>query len=242
MKINEAKLIDTTCSPIVKSPCKQHIHAAPDAWDSPSNTQNNTLLFLHRTQHQWVCSVSSAPKHELISIIMPENNILSKNKMLIELLSWVLYPPPFPPTHHFSPLCFSSFLWSFLPGYLLHLDYKLFEARDSILRGLKNIFGNLGHSIKELFINKGLLQDESDLSVMTLTSMQHIPCTVVKLTILGRGKGVVQSSGFSVLSPYTRSFHCRNCVFKLKTDGKNSTSVSRRVPVVKFKCYVYFTH
>lgn len=242
MKINEAKLIDTTCSPIVKSPCKQHIHATPDAWDSSSNTQNNTLLFLHKTQHLWVCSVSSAPNHYLISIIMAVNNTLSKNKQLIDLFSWDLCPPPFPPTHHFSPLCFSSILWSFLPGYLLPLDYKLFEARASILRGLKNIFANLGHSIKELFINKALLQDESDLSVMTLTSMQHVPCTVVKLAILGRGQGVMQSLGFNVLSPYTCSFHCRNCVLKLKTDGKNSTSVSRRVPVVKFKCYVYFTH
>lgn len=242
MKINEAKLIDTTCSLIVKSPCKQHIHATPDAWDSSSNTQNNTLLFLHKTQHLWVCSVSSAPNHYLISIIMEVNNTLSKNKQLIDLFSWDLCPPPFPPTHHFSPLCFSSILWSFLPGYLLPLDYKLFEARASILRGLKNIFANLGHSIKELFINKALLQDESDLSVMTLTSMQHVPCTVVKLAILGRGQGVMQSLGFNVLSPYTCSFHCRNCVLKLKTDGKNSASVSRRVPVVKFKCYVYFTH
>lgn len=220
MKINEAKLIDATCSPIVKSPCKQNIRASSDAKDSPSNTQNNTLLFLHKTQHQWVCSVSSAPKHDLISIRMPVNNILSKTKKPIDPVSWDLCLPPCPPAHHFSPLCFCSILWSFLPGYLLHLDYKLFEARASILRGLKNIFANLGHSIKELFINKALLQDESDLSVVTLTSMQHIPCTMVKLTILGRGKGVMQSLGFSVLSPYTCSFHCRNRVFKSKTDGK----------------------
>lgn len=143
--------------------------------------------------------------------LMAVNNTPSKNKQLIDPLSWDLCPPPFPPTHHSSPLCFSSILWSFLPGYLLHLDYKLFEARASILRGLKNIFANLGHSIKELFINKALLQDESDLSVTTLTSMQHIPCTVVKLTILGRGQGIRQSLGFNVLGPYTCSFHCRNC-------------------------------
>lgn len=150
---------------------------------------------------------------------MAVNNILSKNKKLIDLVSWDLFPPPFPPAHHFSSLCFSSSLCSFLPGYLLHLDYKLFEARASILRGLKNIFAILGHSIKELFINKALLQDESDLSVMTLTSMQHTPCIVVKLTILGRSQSVMQSLGFSVLSLYTCSFHCRNCIFKLKTDG-----------------------
>lgn len=64
------------------------------------------------------------------------------------------FMPTSPPPPPFSPLCFSSLLWSFLPGYLFNLDYKLFEARASILRGLKSIIANLGHSIKELFINK----------------------------------------------------------------------------------------
>lgn len=143
--------------------------------------------------------MSSASKHYLISIITTVNNILSKNKKPTQeyrnrtLLSWDLCPPPFPSTHRFSLVHFSSLLWSFLPGYLFNLGYKLFEARASILRGLKSITANLRHSIKELFINKALLQDESDLSVMTLTSRQGIPCMVVQITVLGRAQGVMQS-------------------------------------------------
>lgn len=37
--------MDTSCSSIVKSPCKQHIHAPPNVQDSLSSlgTQKNTL-------------------------------------------------------------------------------------------------------------------------------------------------------------------------------------------------------
>lgn len=90
-------------------------------------------------------------------------------------------PTSLSPTQYYSLLRFSSLLWSFLPGYLFNLDHKLCEEKASILRGLKSIIANLGHSIKELFINKALLQDGSNLSVMTLTSMQHIPCMVLQL-------------------------------------------------------------
>lgn len=107
-------------------------------------------------------------------------------------ISWDLCPPPFPATHCFSPFHFSS-LWSFHPGYLFNLDYRLFEGRASILRGLKSIIANWGHSIKELFINKALLKDESDLSVVMLTSIQHTPWTVVQLPVLGRAQYVRHS-------------------------------------------------
>lgn len=142
--------------------------------------------------------MSSAPKHYLISIIMIANTILSKNEKPTQEYKnrtrspeiYAHLPSPLPIA---SLLLRFSLLWSFLPGYLFNLDYKLFEAGASILRGLKSIIANLGHSIKELFINKALLQDESDLSVMTLTSIQHVPCTVVQLTVLGRAQGVMQS-------------------------------------------------
>lgn len=105
--------------------------------------------------------MSSAPKYYLISITTTVNNILSTNKKPTQeyknrTCSPEIYAHLLPPPPHFSPLCFSSLLWSFLPGYLFNLDYKLFEARASILRGLKSIIANLGHSIKELFINKAL--------------------------------------------------------------------------------------
>lgn len=144
--------------------------------------------------------MSSAPKHYLISIVTSANNILSKNKKPTQefknrTCSPEIYghlPSPYP-LLLLSSLSLSSCLSD-------HSDYKLFKARASILRGLKSIIANVGHSIKGLFINKALLQHESDLSVMTLTSVQHIPCTTVQLTGLGRMHGVMQSLilGFNV--------------------------------------------
>lgn len=143
--------------------------------------------------------MSFAPKHYLISIVTSVNNILSKNKKPTQefknrTCSPEIYALPSPCTLLLlSSLSLSSWLSD-------NSDYKLFKAGASILRGLKSIIANLEHFIKGLFINKALLQHESDLSVMTLASIQHIPCTMVQLTVLGRMRGVMQPLilGFNV--------------------------------------------
>lgn len=144
--------------------------------------------------------MSFAPKHYLISIVTSVNNILSKNKKPTQEFKnrtcspeiYAHLPSPCP-LRLLSSLSLSSWLYD-------NSDYKLFKERASILRGLKSIIANLEHFIKGLFINKALLQHESDLSVMTLASIQHIPCAMVQLTVLGRMRGVMQplTLGFNV--------------------------------------------